>query len=80
MSKEIAKIVGLKIGEKVLFPHGYGSFNVEMNIVTIKDIRLLPGDRGDESEVVIDVEEFDGYLYPSNVYSLDQIKRMFDQA
>ena len=79
MSKKAAESIGLKIGEKVLFPRACAPFNVQMSIVTIKDVRPLYGDEDDGSRLVIDLEEFDGYLDSTDVYSLDQIKRMFDQ-
>ena len=75
MSEKYAKLCGLKIGEKVLYAH-YIPYVTFIEIVTVKDVRpLYSGD--DDSELVLDVEELEGYINPLEVYTKENIDRMF---
>jgi hypothetical protein len=89
MSKKLAKKLGFEIGEKVLYPH-YTPYVVQMEIVTVKDVRPLynffyneiNGGKEvevDDGEIVMDVEEFEGYINPLSVYTKKQILVMFDK-
>lgn len=72
MSKEFAEKIGLKIGQKVLYPH-YIPYAVSMEIVTIKDVF-----ENYDDEIVILTEEHEGCLNYGDICTQDQINRMFD--
>lgn len=75
MSRELAESLGFQIGEKVLYPH-YHPYTICMDIITVKDVRALWEDGG---EIVMGIEEFDGYINPSSVYTKEQILAMFNK-
>lgn len=79
MSKEYAEMFGLKIGEKVLYPH-YSPYVVIVDVVTVKDVKPLWENIDIASELVLYVEEFDGYINPLAVYSMDRIQDLFLHA
>lgn len=79
MSRELAEQMGFKIGEKVLYPN-YTPYVVIMEMVTVKDVRSLYDAEEDyDSEIVMYVEEFEGYINPLSVYTKEQIIKMFDE-
>ena len=79
MSKELAEQYKLKIGQKVLYfqiryyLHSYTSVSFLPEIVTIKDIATNYQD-----EIIVFVNEYDGYLNLSDIYTEIQIYKMFN--
>lgn len=72
MSKELLEQYKLKIGQKILYFRSYTSVSFP-EIVTIKDVTTNYQD-----EVIIFVNEYDGYLNFSDIYTEVQIYKMFN--
>lgn len=73
MSKQMVEEAGLSTGQKVLYPHAMHGHGIYMEVVTIKDVIL-----NYDGETVILVNEHEGYLDYSDIYTLDQIKNMIE--
>jgi len=76
MSEELANKHGLKIGQKILYPHQLGSNYGDpicMNIETLKDVVV-----NYKNEVVVYIEGTEGYINLDDIYTRESINYIFD--
>jgi len=73
MSKKLAEKVGLVEGEKAIYPSNMVDV-LYLRVVTVTDV--IENKKG---EIVVLVAEFDGYIYPSELYSKKTILEMLGE-